>query len=69
MRPRLALVFVLALVLPFGLAAAATAGPPVVLTQQIDDTFQSQFWSATCGVPVFIHQEGTLTARLVSDST
>lgn len=68
MRPRLALGVLLAFVLPIALAAAATAGPPVVLTQQIDDTFQSRFWSATCGVPVFIHQEGTLTARLVGDS-
>jgi hypothetical protein len=68
MRSRLALVVVLAFVLPFSLAAAATAGPPVVFTQEFDDTFQSQFWSATCDVPVFFHLEGTLTARLQPDS-
>ena len=67
MRLRLALV-VLAFVLPFGLAAAATAGPPVSSTEHLDFTFQSQFWSNTCGVPVFIHQAGTATVRLVPDS-
>jgi hypothetical protein len=68
MRSRLALVVVLAFALPFALAAAATASPPVVGTQEVDATFQSQFWSNTCGVPVFIHQEGTLTFRLFPDS-
>lgn len=68
MRSRLALVVVLAFALPFALAAAATAGPPVVGTQEVDATFKSQFWSNTCGVPVFFHQEGTLTFRLVTNS-
>jgi hypothetical protein len=68
MRLRLALVVGLAFVLPFALSAAATAGPPVSSTEHVDFTFQSQFWSDTCGVPVFIHQEGTVTVRLVTDS-
>ena len=68
MRPRLALIVVLAFALPFALAAAATARPPVVGTQEVDSTRQSQFWSTTCGVPVFVHQEGTLTFRLFRDS-
>jgi hypothetical protein len=68
MRPRPALVVALAFMLPFAVAAAATAGPPVSSTEHADFTFQSQFWSDTCGVPVFIHQEGTITLRLVPDS-
>jgi hypothetical protein len=68
MRSRLALVVVLAFALPLALAAAATASPPVVSTIEVDSTRQSQFWSTTCGVPVFFHQEGTLTFRLFPDS-
>jgi hypothetical protein len=68
MRPRLALFVVLAFVLPFALAAAATAGPPLSSTQQVDVTFQSQFWTDTCGVPVFSHQEGTVRITFVPDS-
>ena len=68
MRPRLALAVVLAFMLPFAVTAAAIAGPPVSTTEHADFTFQSQLWTSTCGVPVFIHQEGTVTLRLVSDS-
>ena len=68
MRPRLALFVVLVLVLPFAFTAAATAGPPVRTTEHVDFTSQSAFWSETCGVPVFIHQEGTVRITFVGDS-
>jgi hypothetical protein len=68
MRARPPLVIVLGLVLPLVLVAAAAAGPPVKTTIAVDSTFQSAFWSSACGVPVFIHQEGTIEITLVTDS-
>ena len=68
MRPRSRLVVMLGLVLPLALAAAAVAGPPVKTTIPVDQTFQSAFWSGACGVPVFFHQEGTISITFVTDS-
>jgi len=54
--------------LPLALAAAAAAGPPLKTTITVDSNAQSAFWSAACGIPVFIHQEGKIAVTYVSDS-
>jgi hypothetical protein len=68
MPPRVVFIAVIALVLSFAAANAATAGPPVTSVQKADFTNQSQFWTGTCGVPVFINQQGTIRIVFVSDS-
>jgi hypothetical protein len=67
--PRQRVLFLaLALMLPFAAGTAATAGPPVKDTIYIDETHQSSFWTGLCGVPVFIHNEGTVLITYVPDS-
>jgi hypothetical protein len=68
MLPRVVLCVAVPLVLLFAVVSGATAGPPAQSVQQADFTFQSTFWSGTCGVPVFIHQVGTLRFTFVPDS-
>jgi hypothetical protein len=36
--------------------------------EQVDVTTPSEFWTETCGVPVSIHQEGTIRVTFVPDS-
>jgi hypothetical protein len=46
------------------LAAPVLAAPPTRIPLELDETFQSRFLSNACGVPVWVHIEGTGTITL-----
>lgn len=47
-----------------GLCVSAAAAPPTRVSSVVDSTFASKSWSSRCGIPVFEHQQGTVTSKL-----
>ena len=44
--------------------ASATSGPPIFITNTVDETQYFAFTSAICGFPVFEHDTGTVTTMV-----
>jgi hypothetical protein len=45
-------------------AAPAAASPPTRISESVDATFKSNRWTARCGFPVYIHEQGTINVLL-----
>jgi len=51
------------------MAAEATASSPTRITLDIDETFASPFLTSLCGIPVSLHEQGTVTVTLFYDAS
>jgi hypothetical protein len=66
---RLALLAASAVATLLLMAAEATASPPTRITLNIDATFASPFLTGLCGIPVSLHEQGTVTVTLFYDQS
>ena len=49
--------------------ATVTAAPPTRIPFEFDETFPSDFLTAVCGIPVFLHVQGAGTTTLYYDKS
>jgi len=64
MRIRKAIAFALLSAGIITSAAPAAASPPTRISELVDATFKSNRWTARCGFPVYIHEQGLINVLL-----